>query len=153
MKFKLRKVLFITLWISLLTGCLPFSNQLITNRYAEAVFTKNNELEFRFKINEHLLRSEQPFKVKVSIHNQELAEALGTDEIIYGEEVVYSGEYLEANGDGEQIILMAPVSLKKDLHPFDIEKMIVNDQAISVEVFNDEQVLGSAYLTNFSTQL
>lgn len=136
-----------------LVGCTPLTQQLITNKHAEAVLTKNNELQFRFKINDSMLAKEELYKVKVTIHNQELAEALGTSEIIYGQDIVYSGEYLEANQEGQQFISMAPVALKKDLHPFEIQKMIVNDQAITIEVFNDEQVLARALLTNFSTQL
>jgi len=136
-----------------LVGCSPLTEQLIANKYAEAVLTKNNELQFRFKINDSMLTKEELYKVKVTIHNQDLAEALGTSEIIYGQDIVYSGEYLEANEEGQQFISMAPVALKKDLHPFEIQKMIVNDQAITVEVFNDEQVLARALLTNFSTQL
>jgi hypothetical protein len=36
----------------LVSGCgLLFSNELIVNRYADALLTKNNELQFRFRIN------------------------------------------------------------------------------------------------------
>ncbi len=153
MKNKMVSYLLFFMLISQLTGCTASSNQIIADKYAEAVLTKNNELEFRLEINNRLLRSEQPYKVKVNIHNQQLATALGTNEIIYGEDIVFSGEYLEAKGAGNQVIYITPITLKKDLHPFEIEKMIVDDQAISIEVFNDQQVLGKAFLTNFSTQL
>ncbi|MGJ7919695.1 hypothetical protein [Neobacillus sp. LXY-4] len=139
--------------IILIAGCSPISEQLIANRNAEAVLTKKNELQFRFKIHDAVLADDQTYKVKVSIHHEELAQALGTKELIYGEDIVYSGEYLEAAKDGETFILMNPISLKKDLHPFEIEKMIVKEQAITVEVFNDEEILGKALLTKFSTEL
>jgi hypothetical protein len=151
-KMTLISLLFMMGIISL-AACSPFTDQLIANKYAEAVLTRNNELQFRIKINDSLLASEDPYKVKVTIHNQELAEALGTKEIIYGQEIVHKGEYLETNEKGQQYIYMTPVELIKDLHPFEIQKMIVNDQAITVEVFNDQEVLGRALLTNFSTQL
>lgn len=147
-------LMLLALLLVALAGCsVPISEQLIANKYAEAVLTKNNELQFRFKINDSMLTKEQLYKVKVTIHHSELVEALGTSEIIYGQDIVYSGEYLEVNEEGQQFISMTPVALKKDLHPFEIQKMIVNDQAITVEVFNDQQVLARALLTNFSTQL
>ncbi|MDF2904409.1 MAG: hypothetical protein K0S25_2047 [Bacillus sp. (in: firmicutes)] len=153
MKDKVISCLLLFLLLSQITGCTSSSNQIIANKYAEAVLTKNNELEFRLKINNRLLHSDQPYKVKVSIHNHILATALGTNEIIYGEDIVYSGEYLEANESDQQAIYITPITLKLDLHPFEIERMIVDDRAISIEVFNDQQVLGKAFLTNFSTQL
>ncbi len=153
MKGKIIPFVLIFLITSYLSGCFPYSDQLIANQYAEAVLTKNNELEFRFKINQKNLETEEPYKVKVNIHNQELAAALGTNEIIYGEDIVHLGEYLEVSEEGHEFIFMTPVLLKKDLHPFEIEKMIVVDQAISIEVFNDQQILGKAFLKNFSTEL
>jgi hypothetical protein len=153
MKIKVFPYVLLFIFALFLTGCVGNTEQLVANKYAEAVLTKNNELEFRFKINDKLLSKQQPYKVKVSIHHPELAAALGTNEIIYGEDIVYSGEYLEVKEDGQQFIFMTPVSLKKDLHPFELEKMIVDDLAISVEVFNDQQILGKAFLKNFSTEL
>jgi hypothetical protein len=152
-KKRCKEILIGCMFFLFLAACSPLSEPLIAKQYAEAVLTKNNELQFRFKINENMLTNEMPYKVKVSIHNQELAGALGTKEIIYGQELVYAGAYLEARGDGSQYIYMAPISLKKDLHPFEIEKMIVKEGAITVEVFNDQQILGKAPLKNFSTQL
>lgn len=148
-----RRFLLVVLSSSLLSSCVPRSEQLIANRYAQVILTKNNELQFRFKINVNMLSSDQLYKVKVSIHNRDLAAALGTNEIIYGEDLVYSGESLQVDKDGQKYIYMNPILLKKDLHPFEIEKMIVNHQAVSVEVFSDQQVLGKAVLTNFITQL
>lgn len=136
-----------------MSSCTLHTEQLIANRYGQVLLTKNNELQFRFKINANLLSQDQLYKVKVSIHNPELAAALGTNEIIYGEEMVYSGEYLQVDTNGQKYIYMNPILLKKDLHPFEIEKMIVNHQAVSVEVFNEQEVLGKAFLTNFVTQL
>ncbi|WP_147531755.1 hypothetical protein [Bacillus marasmi] len=136
-----------------LVGCTSYTEQLVANHHAEAVLTKNNELQFRLKINDSMLKKAQTYKVKISIHNDELAQALGASEIIYGQDIVYSGEYLETTEDGLQFINMTPIALQKDLHPFEIQKMIVNDEAITVEVFNDQKVLARATLTNFSTQL
>src|SRR3954466_10713308 len=79
----------------LLNGCgLLFSNELIVNRYADALLTKNNELQFRFRINNEILTGQQQlYKVKVTIHDDKLAAAIGKREIIYGEEQVLNGEY------------------------------------------------------------
>jgi hypothetical protein len=48
---------------------------------------------------------------------------------------------------------MDPLPLKVDLHIQELRKMIEHDQAVSIEVFNDKEVLGRAYLTNFSSEL
>ena len=140
--------------ISFLSGCgLLFSNEVIVNRYADALLTKNNELQFRFRINNEILEGHQMYKVKVTIHDDQLAEAIGKREIIYGEEQVLNGEYLEVREKGEKYIFMDPLPLKKDLHIYELKNMIERDQAVSIEVFNDKEVFGRTYLTNFSSEL
>ncbi|WP_077211341.1 hypothetical protein [Bacillus dakarensis] len=137
----------------LLTGCTSEANQSIVNRYAEALLTKNNELQFRFKINEKIFTDETMYKIKVSIHNEELANALGAKEIYYGQESVYEGLTLEVDESKEQVIYMQPIPLRKDMHTFEIEELIVNQHAVSVEVYTEQEVIATAFLTNFSSQL
>lgn len=137
-----------------LTACqLTGSSESIINSRAEALLTKNNELQFRFKINDKILSGERLYKVKVTIHNEKLASALGSTEVIYGSDVNYSGEYIEVNEKNDHFIIMPPIPLIKDLHVFEIEEMIINEDAVSVEIFNDKQVIAKAFLTNFSSQL
>ncbi|MEO2075263.1 MAG: hypothetical protein ABGX20_07670 [Bacillus sp. (in: firmicutes)] len=139
---------------SVLSGCgILLSNELIVNRYADALLTKNNELQFRFRINDEILEGHPMYKVKVTIHDDQLAEAIGKREIIYGEEQVVNGEYLEVNGKDEKYIFMEPIPLKQDLHINEIKNMIEQDQAVSIEVFNDKEVFGRTFLTNFSSEL
>ncbi|WP_231689584.1 hypothetical protein [Bacillus sp. FJAT-27245] len=126
---------------------------IIASKYAEAFLTKNNELQFRFKINENYLKGEDMFKVKVNIHDEKLAAALGTEEIIYGEEEVLNGEYLEVKEDGGNYILMDPLPLNIDFHIAELEKMIAEGDAVSIEVFNGKEVFGRGYLSNFSSEL
>ncbi|WNS76978.1 hypothetical protein RRV45_08345 [Bacillus sp. DTU_2020_1000418_1_SI_GHA_SEK_038] len=147
--------LFLLILFSLmLTGCKQTgSSQSIVNSHAEALLTKNNELQFRFKINDKILSGEKLYKVKVTIHNAKLASALGTSEIIYGSDVKFTGAYIEVNNHRDNFIFMNPIPLLKDLHVFEIEEMIMNEDAVSVEVFNDKQVIAKAFLTNFSSQL
>ncbi|MBY0120898.1 hypothetical protein [Bacillus sp. S/N-304-OC-R1] len=131
------------------------TSQSIVNSRAEALLTKKNELQFRFKINDKILSGEQLYKVKVMIHNEKLASALGAKEIIYGSDVSYSGEYIEVNNSNskDHFIIMTPIPLLKDLHVFEIEEMIKNEDAVSVEIYNDKQVIAKAFLTNFFSQL
>jgi hypothetical protein len=137
-----------------LSGCgMLFSNELIVNRYADALLTKNNELQFRFRINNEILEGKQLYKVKVTIHDDVLASAIGKREIIYGEDQVINGEYLEVRGNSEKYIFMDPLPLKKDLHISELRNMIERDHAVSIEVFNDKEVFGRTYLTNFSSEL
>lgn len=140
---------------SLLNGCgLLFSNELIVNRYADALLTKNNELQFRFRINNEILTGQQQlYKVKVTIHDDKLAAAIGKREIIYGEDQVLNGEYLEVKGKSEKYIFMEPLPLREDLHIHELKNMIEKDNAVSIEVFNNQEVFGRAYLTNFSSEL
>lgn len=136
------------------TGCsMLFSNELIANRYADALLTKNNEIQFRFRINNEILDGRQLYKVKVTIHDERLATAIGKREIVYGEEQVLNGEYLDVKGRKEKFIYMDPIPLLQDLHTYEIEKMIEENNAVSVEVFNNKEVFGRAYLTNFSSEL
>lgn len=130
-----------------------FSNELIVNRYADALLTKNNELQFRFRINNEILDGDQLYKVKVSIHDERLAAAIGKREIVYGEDQVLNGEYLEVKGKSEKYIFMDPIPLKEDLHINELKSMIEQDQAVSIEVFNNEEVFGRVFLTNFSSEL
>ena len=147
-------ILWLILFSLMLTGCQQSgASQSIVNSHAEALLTKNNELQFRFKINEKIFSGEKLYKVKVSIHNAKLAAALGTDEIIYGSDFSYTGEYIEVNERKNHFIFMNPIPLLKDLHVYEIEKMIIKEDAVSVEVFNDEEVIAKAFLTNFSSQL
>ncbi|WP_313801400.1 hypothetical protein [Cytobacillus sp.] len=135
-----------------ITGCSLGNQDSIVNSHAEAFLTKNNELQFRFKINEKILSGKEVYKVKVSIHNDRLASALGMNEIVYGASENLKGEYIEVDNKNN-FIFMNPIPLIKDLHVYEIEEMIINKDAVSVEVFNDEEVFAKAYLTNFSSQL
>ncbi|MCM3768683.1 hypothetical protein [Neobacillus niacini] len=138
----------------IMAGCgTLFSNELIANRYADALLTKNNEIQFRFRINNENLDSRDLYKVKVTIHDERLASAIGKREIVYGEEQVLNGEYLDVKGTKEKIIFMDPIPLLEDLHIHEIEKMIEQKNAVSIEVFNNKEVFGRAYLTNFSSEL
>ncbi|OHX38774.1 hypothetical protein [Cytobacillus oceanisediminis] len=136
-----------------LSGCMQGPQNSIVNSHAEALLTKNNELQFRFKINDKILSEEELYKVKVSIHNEKLAAALGTDEFVYGEDTIIDGEYIEVNNEKGNFIFMNPIPLTQDLHVFEIEEMIVNEDAVSVEILNEEVVIARAFLNNFSSQL
>ncbi|MBS4189023.1 hypothetical protein KHA94_02180 [Bacillus sp. FJAT-49705] len=150
---KRSKIIYCILFSLSLTGCIQVgANHSIVNRHADALLTKNNELQFRFKINDKILSGKDMYKVKVSIHNVKLASALGTNEIIYGANVNIEGEYIEVISNKENFIYMEPIPLLKDLHVFEIKDMIINEEAVSVVVFNDKEVIAKAFLTNFSTQ-
>ncbi len=137
----------------LLSGCMQGTQNSIVNSHAEALLTKNNELQFRFKINDKILSEEELYKVKVTIHNEKLAAALGTDEFVYGEDTIINGEYIEVNNEKGNYIFMNPIPLTQDMHVFEIEKMIVNEDAVSVEIINEDEVVARAFLNNFSSQL
>lgn len=153
--FRLNLVLVAVIFFSLIiSGCgIPFTNELIVNRYADALLTKNNELQFRFRINNEILAGHQLYKVKITIHNDQLAAAIGKREIVYGDDQVLNGEFLEVKDKSEKYIFMSPIPLKRDLHIYQLEKMIEKNKAVSIEVFNNQEVLGRAYLTNFSSEL
>nr|WP_263328202.1 hypothetical protein [Neobacillus sp. Marseille-Q6967] len=144
----------ILLTFLLVAGCgFPLTKELIVNRYADALLTKNNELQFRFRINNEILDRHELYKVKVTIHDDKLASAIGRREMIYGEDQVLNGEYLEALESGEKYIFMEPIPLQEDLHIHEIEQMIEQNNAVSIEIFNDQEVFGRMYLTNFSSEL
>ena len=132
---------------------MPLSKELIVNRYADALLTKNNELQFRFRINNEILDRQELYKVKVTIHDDQLAAAIGKREIIYGEDQVLNGEYLEVKGKSEKYIFMDPLPLKEDLHIQDLQTMIEKNNAVSIEIYNNQEVFGRVYLTNFSSEL
>jgi hypothetical protein len=147
-------VIFSIFCLSILDGCGFLSlNEIIVNRYADVLLTKNNELQFHFRINHEMLEGQDIYKVKVSFHDKKLISAIGKREIIYGEDQVLNGEYLDVKSDNEKFIFMNPIPLKKDLHIQDLQKLIEKEKAVSIEVFNDKQVLGRSYLTNFSSEL
>jgi hypothetical protein len=139
---------------SIMSGCERLlSHELIVNRYADALLTKNNELQFRFQVNSSLLKDHQSYKIRITIHDEDLVAAIGKREIVYGEDQVVNGEYLETKGNHEKYIFMDPVPLKKDLHIYELENMISKNHAVSIEVFNEQEVLGRTYLENFSSEL
>jgi hypothetical protein len=152
-KMKWINALVFTILFGSLAGCGSlFSNELIVNRYADALLTKNNELQFRFRINNEVLERHQLYKVKVTIYDDQLAAAIGKREIIYGEDQVLNGEYLEVKGN-EKYIFMDPIALQKDFHIHELERLIEKEQAVSIEIFNEQEVFGRVYLTNFSSEL
>ncbi|MFP7295945.1 hypothetical protein [Neobacillus niacini] len=153
-----RKLVFVLVCIMfiglVLNGCgLPLSKELIVNRYADALLTKNNELQFRFRINNEILDRHELYKVKVTIHDDLLAAAIGKREIIYGEDQVLNGEYLEVKGKSEKYIFMDPLPLQEDLHIHELKNMIEKNQAVSIEIYNNQEVFGRVFLTNFSSEL
>ncbi len=153
-KSKLFAFVLILLSSTILSACgFPFSQELIVNRYADALLTKSNELQFRFRINNEIFDKHQLYKVKVTIYDAQLAAAVGKREIIYGEEQVVNGEYLEVEGRSEKYIFMEPIPLKEDLHIHTLRKMIENNNAVAIEIYNDQEVFGRVYLTNFSSEL
>jgi hypothetical protein len=148
-------IVFLGIFVSsLLSGCgLLFSNELIVNHYADVLLTKNNELQFRFRINNEMLEEHQLYKVKVTIHDDKLSAAIGKREIVYGEDQVLDGEYLEVKGKSEKYIFMDPIPLKEDLDIRELNNMIEKNNAVSIELFNNKEVFGRTYLTNFSSEL
>lgn len=155
-----RKTSWIVICVSLIilmssiAGCgFPISKELIVNRYADALLTKNNELQFRFRINNEFLENYDLYKVKVTIHDDKLAAAMGKREIIYGEEQVLNGEYVEVEEKSEKYIFMEPIRLVRDLHIHELQEMIEKNNAVSIEIYNDQEVFGRVYLTNFSSEL
>lgn len=89
----------------------------------------------------------------MTIHDDKLAVPIGKREIVYGEDQVLNGEYLEVKGKSGKYIFMDPLPLKEDLHIHELKNMIEKDNAVSIEVFNNQEVFGRAYLTNFSSEL
>lgn len=153
MKLQYLKLIGIIFFLIMMSGCVPYgTSQSIVNSHAEAMLTKKNELQFRFKINGKIINNEKLYKVKVTIHNQKLATALGVEEIVYGSNVSHEGAYIEAKNQ-DHYIFIDPIPLLKDLHVFEIEDMIMNGEAVSIEVFNEDEIIAKAFLTNFSSQL
>ncbi|MFB6465709.1 hypothetical protein ACE38V_02700 [Cytobacillus sp. Hz8] len=147
------KITFSVAMIFLLFGCSKQQSETFINHYSEVILTQNNELQFRFLLNEEGFEKNLMYKLRIMIHNQKLASAIGRNEVIYGERSVFNGEYLEVNKNKGNLIIMEPIPLKKDLHTFELEKLIVNDHAITVEIYNDDQILAKAPLTNFFSRL
>lgn len=141
--------------LSLITfvGCSVKPEPSIINRYAEVLLTNKNELQFRFKINEKALADGDTFKVKIKIHNDELAAALGDNEIIYGSKEVITGKTLDVSDFKDPFIYMEPIPLLLDLHVFDIEKMIKEEQAVSIQIISNNKVIAQSYLTNFNSEI
>lgn len=134
-------------------GCTVKPEPSIINRHAEVLLTNKNELQFRFKINEKALSDEKMFKVRVKIHNEELASALGNDEITYGSKEVATGKTLNMSDWKEPYIYMDPIPLLLDLHVFEIEKMIKDENAISIQIISNNEVIATSYLTNFTSEI
>ncbi|WP_071395511.1 hypothetical protein [Bacillus tuaregi] len=137
----------------LAAGCSVKHEPSILNRHAEVLLTNKNELQFRFKINEKVFTDETMYRVKVSIHDEQLAAALGQKEILYGSKEVFAGKALNVSESKESFIYMEPMPLMMDLHVFDIEKMITDQKAISVEIISKDKVIAQTFLTRFATQL
>lgn len=149
---RLKKHLFLLIIFLILAGCIPNEPSII-NRYAEAYLNNKNELQFRFKVNDKIFKDEKMYKVKVLIHDEELAAALGNEEIIYGSDQVPNGKTLDVTEGEGSFIFMDPIPLLMDLHVFEIEKMIREENAISIEIMSGNEVIAKAYLTNFTSQI
>jgi hypothetical protein len=137
----------------ILTACEGIQEQSFINQYADVLLTKNNELQFRFKFDERLFSEDDVYKVKVLIENKQLAKALGTNEIYYGEEYVHDGKLLYVDSDEDIYLSMNPIPLQIDLHTFVLEEMIQENRSVKVEIFNDNEMIVSGYVQNFQSQL
>jgi hypothetical protein len=145
--------IFICFLLFTAVGCSIKPEPSIINHHAEVLLTNKNELQLRFKINEKALTDEDMFKVKVQIHNKELAMALGNDEIIYGSKEVVTGKTLDVSDLEDPYIYMEPIPLLLDLHVFEIEKMIKSENAISIQIISKDEVIAKTYLTNFTSEI
>ena len=152
MRIKVDRWAYLLILLILLVGCSPNEPSII-NRNAEAYLTNKNELQFRFKVNEKIFTNEKMYKVKVLIHDEVLALALGSEEIIYGSKEVFNGKTLDVSQEKQSFIFMDPIPLLMDLHVFDLEKMIKDEKAISVEIISNNEVIAEAFLTNFTSQI
>ena len=152
MRIKVDRWAYLFILLTFLVGC-SHNEPSIINRYAEAHLTNKNELQFRFKVNEKIFTNEKMYKVKVLIHDEVLALALGSEEIIYGSKEVFNGKTLDVSQEKQSFIFMDPIPLLMDLHVFDLEKMIKDEKAISVEIISNNEVIAEAFLTNFTSQI
>ena len=144
---------FLYVFFITMTGCSQYDQPSIINRYAEAHLNNKNELQFRFQINDKIFTDETMYKVKVLIHNDELASALGGEEIIYGSKEVFNGKTLNVSEGKTSFIYMEPIPLLLDFHVNELETMIKDQHAVSVEIISDEEVIAKAYLTKFTSQI
>lgn len=146
------------LFVVILLCCLVLSScaldeEVMIKEYSEVILTKNNELQIRFTFNEKLLPEDSLYKVKILFEDPNLQEAVGTSGFFYGQESTQDGITL-AGGKREQLYLtMKPIPLRRDFHPFELEEMIQNQQAIKIEVYQNNEVIGTSYITNFVSQL
>ncbi|MEK3989370.1 MULTISPECIES: hypothetical protein [Robertmurraya] len=149
----MKKAIFVLCCSLILVGCDGSQKQSFINHYADVLLTKNNELQFRFKFDERLFSKEEMYKVKVLIENKQLAKALGTTEIYYGDQYVHDGKLLHLGNQEEIYLSMDPIPLQIDLHTFVLEEMIQQKNAVKVQIFNEEDMIVSGYVQNFQTQL
>jgi len=149
----MKKAIFVLCCSLILAGCAGNQKQSFINQYADVLLTKNNELQFRFKFDERLFSEEKMYKVKVLIENKQLAQALGTEEIYYGEQYVHDGKLLHVGNQEEIYLSMDPIPLQIDLHTFVLEEMIQQENAVKVQIFNENAMIVSGYVQNFQSQL
>lgn len=149
----MKKLLFIILSTFILTACDGSQKQTLVSHYGDVLLTKNNELQFRFKFNEKIFTQKDVYKIKVLIKDKQLAKALGTTEIFYGEENVYKGMLVEVDKKEDLYISMNPIPLQVDLHTFVLKEIIQQKEAVKVEIYNDHNLIGWGYIENFHTQL
>lgn len=149
----MKKAFFVLCCSLILAGCVGNQKQSFINQYADVLLTKNNELQFRFKFDERLFSEKDMYKVKVLIENKQLAKALGTAEIYYGEQYVHDGKLLHVGNQEEIYLSMDPIPLQIDLHTFVLEEMIQQENAVKVQIFNEDDMIVSGYVQNFQSQL
>jgi uncharacterized protein YcfL len=149
----MKKAIFVLCCSLILVGCDGSQKQSFINQYADVLLTKNNELQFRFKFDERLFSEEDMYKVKVIIENKQLAKALGTAEIYYGDQYVHDGKLLHLGNQEEIYLSMDPIPLQIDLHTFVLEEMIQQEKAVKVQIFNENDMIVSGYVENFQSRL
>ncbi|WP_066058101.1 hypothetical protein [Robertmurraya korlensis] len=149
----MKKAILLLFCSFILAACEGSQKQSFINQYADVLLTKNNELQFRFKFDERLFSDEDMYKVKVLIQNKQLAKALGTTEIYYGEQYVHEGKLLHVGNQEEVYLSMDPIPLQIDLHTFVLEEMIQQEKAVMVQIFNEDDMIVAGYVQNFQSQL
>lgn len=110
----------------------------------------NRELHFRVQINDYGMDHESEYKVRFIINHAYIRDLIGTESIEVPD--TYVSQSLPNNGV-KGIVTGSAIAIKKDFSMEKLKKYVEKDEAVSVEIYNENKTLAQAEVTQFKENL
>lgn len=110
----------------------------------------DRELHFRVQINDYGMDHESEYKVRFIINHAYIRDLIGTESIEIPD--TYVSQTLPNNG-AKGIVTGSSIAIKKDFSMEKLKKYVEKDEAVIVEIYEENKTLAQAVVTEFKENL